>query len=102
MEEIIMTREQFETRLAMILRDIAFGTTADLTDRAVAYWNGQRVVYAHLRDDDSDQIADEFSLEAHWSEMREWLNEWMVEPIFTVRPELQDEILPAPPPGATP
>jgi len=60
------------------------------------------VVIAYLRDDESGQIANEFSLEAHWSEMREWLNEWMVEPIFTVRPELQDEILPAPPSDATP
>jgi hypothetical protein len=34
--EIVVTSEEFETRLALILRDIAFGTTADLTDRAVS------------------------------------------------------------------
>jgi hypothetical protein len=101
MGEIVMTREEFENSLALILRDIALGTTADLTDRAVAYWNGQRVVYAYLRDDESGQIDRELSLEAHWNEWRDWLNEWMVEPTFTVRPELQHEFLPAPPSGAT-
>ncbi|MGF6724680.1 hypothetical protein P3T43_004049 [Paraburkholderia sp. GAS41] len=94
-----MTREQFENNLAMILQDIALGTTADLANRAVAYWNGQRVVYAYLRDDGSGAIADEFCLAENWSEWREWLDEWMVEPLFTVRPELQDEILRTPSSG---
>lgn len=95
-----MTRIEFESRLAMILQDIALGTTADLTDRAVAYWNGERVVYAYLRDDDSGLIDAEFKLEPHWHEWRDWLNEWMIEPVFSVRPELQDVLLPAPPSGA--
>jgi hypothetical protein len=95
-----MTRVEFEDRLALILQDIALGTTADLTDRAVAYWNGQRVVYAFLQDDDSGRIADEFVLADHWKEWREWLAEWMMEPVFSVRPELQDDVLPTPPPGA--
>ena len=94
-----MTREEFDNRLAMILQDAAFGTTADLTDRAVAYWNGQRTVYATLRDDDSGLIDKEFSLEGHWSEWREWLEEWMAQPSFSVRPELQDEIRVAPSSG---
>ena len=85
-----MTRKEFENRLAMILQDVAFGTTADLTDRAVAWWNGQRVVYAYLRDDGSGRIEAEFPLDAHWSEWREWLSEWIVEPTFSVRPELQE------------
>jgi hypothetical protein len=68
------------------------GTTADLTDRAVAYWNGQRLVYAYLRTDDSGHIDAEFDLASHWMEWREWLNEWMAEPNFSVRPELQEGI----------
>jgi hypothetical protein len=85
----------------MILQDSAVGATADLTDRAVAWWNGERVVYAYVRDDDG-QIDSEFNLEPHWNEWREWLDEWMIDPVFSVRPELQNEILPAPPSGAVP
>jgi hypothetical protein len=88
-----MTCLEFETRLTAILQDIAPGTTADLTDRAVAYWNGQRLVYAYLRDDDSGRIGQPFELEPHWREWRDWLNEWMMEPVFSVRPELQSELM---------
>lgn len=93
-----MTREEFDNRLSMILQDAAFGTTADLTDRAVAYWNGERLVYATVQDDDG-RIDKEFSLAEHWNEWREWLEEWIIEPSFSVRPELQDDIGPVPPSG---
>jgi hypothetical protein len=53
-------------------------------------WAGEK----RLRNDDSGQVGAEFSLETHWSEWCEWLNVWMVEPNFSVWPELQDEILP--------
>lgn len=84
-----MTRDEFESKLAMILQDVAFGTTADLTDRAVAYWNGQHVVYATLRDDDSGRIDREFDLAAQWPAWRGWLEAWMSEPTFSVRSELE-------------
>lgn len=95
-----MTRDEFETRLTMILQDVALGTTADLTDRAVAYWDGQRLVYAYLCSDDSGHIDAEFDLTPHWAEWRDWLAEWMDEPTFSVRPELQEGIRGAPRGGA--
>jgi hypothetical protein len=84
-----MTRDDFENKLAMILQDVAYGTTADLTDRAVAYWNGRRLVYATLRDDGSGLTGKEFDLGAQWPEWRAWLEAWMNEPTFSVRPELR-------------
>jgi hypothetical protein len=87
--EVTMTRDEFESKLAMILQDVAFGTTADLTQGAVAYWNGQHIVYAMLREDDSGLIDREFDLAAQWSTWREWLEAWMRRPTFSVRPEVE-------------
>lgn len=84
-----MTRDEFESKLAMILQDVAFGTTADLTERAVAYWNGQHIVYAMLREDDSGLIDKEFDLAAQWPTWRGWLEAWMSEPTFSVRPDVE-------------
>ncbi|MGA7781810.1 MAG: hypothetical protein WCA85_29425 [Paraburkholderia sp.] len=84
-----MTRDEFESKLAMILRDVAFGTTADLTEQAVAYWNGEHIVYATLREDDSGLIDREFDLAAQWPAWRGWLEAWMSQPTFSVRPELE-------------
>ncbi|RFU49624.1 hypothetical protein [Paraburkholderia sp. DHOC27] len=83
-----MTRDEFESKLAMILQDVAFGTTADLTDEAVAYWDGHRIVYATLAED-GGRVDREFDLGARWPEWRAWLEAWMSEPTFSVRPELQ-------------
>jgi hypothetical protein len=83
-----MTRDDFERKLAMILQDVALGTTADLTDRVVAYWDGHRIVYATLRDDDSGLPDQPFDPGAQWSEWRAWFEAWMSEPTFSVRPEL--------------
>lgn len=36
--------ESFQSHLAMLLRDQPRGMTADLSDFAVAFWNGRQVV----------------------------------------------------------
>jgi hypothetical protein len=41
--EISVTHEEIEANFAMLLRDQPRGTTADLIDFAVAYWDGERV-----------------------------------------------------------
>ena len=87
-----MKYEEFDTRLGMFLQDVAMGTSADLTDRVVAYWDGRRVVYANLREDDSGQIENEFSPADHWSQWRDWFTDWIAEPTFSVRPEIHDWI----------
>jgi hypothetical protein len=43
-----MQFEDFETQLAILLRSAGPATVAELTDTTIAYWNGERVVYATL------------------------------------------------------
>jgi hypothetical protein len=71
----------------MLLCDQPPGTTADLTDFAVAYWNGRELVGAYLRDKgklDEDFPVDENAFE-QW---RDDLVDWVAHPKFTRRPEL--------------
>jgi hypothetical protein len=91
-----LTIDQFKTQLAELLRDLMPCTSADLTDNAIAYWDGRKVVYCYLKDD-SDLIDKEFELDNRlWKDWEEYLSEWMVEPTFSVRPELQDRLNQAP------
>lgn len=94
-----MKYEDFDARLGMFLQDVAMGTTADLTDRAIAYWDGQRVVYACLRDG-SDDIKNEFNPGDHWNQWREQFTRWIEAPVFSVRPEVHEWTKEAPPYGA--
>jgi hypothetical protein len=48
-----MNQKDFAQHVSMLLRDLPIGTTADLSDFAVAWWNGRDVTYAFLRDDES-------------------------------------------------
>lgn len=92
-----MTLEQFKTQLSTLLRDLMPCTTADLTDSAVAYWDGRRVVYCYL-DDESDVLDEEFDLDVGlWKEWQDYLSEWIASPQFSVRPELQDLLKESPP-----
>ncbi|WP_168793624.1 hypothetical protein [Paraburkholderia aromaticivorans] len=87
-----LTIDQFKTQLAEFLRDLMPCTSADLTDNAIAYWDGQRVVYCYL-DDDTDLIDYEFDLDnGLWKDWEEYLSEWTAEPKFSVRPELRDRL----------
>ncbi len=45
----------------MLLRDLPRGVTVDLTDVAVAYWNGWQVVGAYLRD--NERLNEDFDFD---------------------------------------
>ncbi|CAH2771962.1 MAG: hypothetical protein CBARDCOR_2101 [uncultured Caballeronia sp.] len=63
--------EAFDNQIGMFLRDLPRGTVAELTDFAVAYWDGRQVVYAYLRDDRPEQIEEEFDLsDCVWIELQ--------------------------------
>ncbi|WP_260854709.1 hypothetical protein [Paraburkholderia sp. BCC1884] len=95
-----LTFDQFNTKLSTLLRDLMPCTTADLTDTAIAYWDGRRVVYCYL-DDDSGLIDEEFDLGGRsWDEWREYLTQWIEAPKFSMRPEVQDWLNDAPPDAA--
>jgi len=78
----------FKANLAMLLRDMPVGTTADLADVAVAYWDGTRVVGAYLRD--RGRLDEEFEFDENaWALWREEWSGWLAMPCFSERPELR-------------
>ncbi|MFM0239163.1 hypothetical protein [Paraburkholderia phytofirmans] len=93
-----LTLEQFKTQLAAMLRRIPYGASADLTDYAIAFWDGARVVYAFISDNDgTERIDDEFELgEYEWNHWHEDFANWISEPVFSVRADLHKRPLAAP------
>ncbi|ASW02835.1 hypothetical protein [Paraburkholderia aromaticivorans] len=92
-----VTLDQFKTRLASMLRDIPYGTSADLTGYAIAFWDGSKVVYAFLSGDGTGMIEDEFELSDYeWNHWHDDFAAWIKEPLFSVRPELNKRTWRAP------
>ena len=52
-----MQREDFEQQLTALLRDTGPDTVAELTDTAIAYWNGERLVYADVSAEGTGALA---------------------------------------------
>ncbi len=72
----------------MLLRDLPIGTTADLTEVAVAYWDGTRVVGAYLRD--GGRLDEEFEFDRNaWESWYDEFNDWLAAPRFSERDELE-------------
>lgn len=93
-----MKLENFKSQLSMLLRDVPIGTTADLTDFAVAYWGGRQVTYAFLAEDGSGDIGEEFDPDDYqWSEWERALSAWSEAPKFSMRREVLEWIRDAPP-----
>jgi hypothetical protein len=81
-----MKRENFEQELSTLLRQQPRGTTADLSDCMVAYWNGTSLVYAYLG---AGVIEEEPDVDdSVWEEWRLELEIWHASPSFSVRTEL--------------
>lgn len=59
------TYPHFMSQLRMFLRDQPKRTTAELTDFAVAYWNGHQVGGLYLREDDPDSLDKDFELDGN-------------------------------------
>jgi hypothetical protein len=80
--------ESFKAHVAMMLRDLPRGVTADLTDVAVAYWNGRQVVGAYLRD--NGRIDEDFDFDENaWGSWRDEFLLWLDAPHFTERADLK-------------
>jgi len=78
----------FRANLAMLLRDMPIGTTADFSDVAVAFWDGTRVVGAYLRD--GGRMDEEFDFDENaWGNWQDELVGWLASPTFTERDELK-------------
>ena len=84
-----LTLDQFKSQLSKLLRDIPFRTTADLTAFAVAYWDGQQVIYAFTNNNGSVQLEDQFYLGGYeWEHWHDELAAWIAHPVFSTRPEV--------------
>lgn len=91
------SHDKFRSHLTMLLRDHPPGTTADLLERTVAYWDGHQVMGLSLSADargfDEDfELTDEF-LDKIW----EAIADWVAYPKYTYRPELLEWLKDAPP-----
>jgi hypothetical protein len=87
--EMEMNHGAVDAQLAALLRDQPRGTTANLTDFAVAYWDGRRVVYVFLHEDGYVEFDEEFDLTDYL--LDQWgatFAAWFAEPHYSVRPEL--------------
>ncbi len=84
-----LNHDAIDAQLASLLRDQPPGTTANLTNFAVAYWDGQRVVYVFLDEHDDAELDEEFDLTDYLLEQWEAdFAAWFAEPQYSVRPEL--------------
>lgn len=78
----------FKANLAMLLRDMPIGTTADFSDVAVAYWDGTQVIGAYLRD--GGRLDEDFEFDENaWESWHDELVGWQANPTFTEREELK-------------
>ncbi|MFL9913261.1 hypothetical protein [Paraburkholderia sp. RL17-337-BIB-A] len=84
-----MNIENFKSHLSMLLRDQPIGTTADLSDFAIAWWNGHSVTYAFLLDAESGRIEEEFDLDDYgWKHWEPDFAAWVEAPKFSARDEV--------------
>lgn len=83
----------FKSNLAMMLRDVPPGTTADLEAACAAWWDGQQIVFALLRYEDRSRIDEEFDLDNQvWSAWRPELEEWMRNQRYSMRTEVLEKL----------
>lgn len=80
--------ERVKVALAELLSDKLRGTTADITDYAAVYWDGERPVGVHLCADHPG-FDDRFELDHHfYGDAHEHLTEWFARPRYSYRPDL--------------
>jgi hypothetical protein len=88
----------FMAQLRMFLRDLPKGTSADLTDYSVAYWDGHQVIGAFLSADKPGGLDEEFEVDQYFcDQISECIADWMAAPVFSFRPELLTWLTESPP-----
>jgi hypothetical protein len=93
-----LTIDQFRSQLSMLLRDLPRGTTAEVAEWAIAWWDGRQLAFAFLRDDGSGAIEEEFDLDDYvWPQWQQEFAKWVAEPRFSVRAELIEWLKDSPP-----
>lgn len=92
------TFEQTTSHLRMLLRDQPPDTTADLTDGAIVYLDGNTLRGVFLSGDEPDGLDAPFSVDEWFvDQVHEQLTDWLEHPRFTHRPLLPVWASDAPP-----
>ncbi len=96
-----MDYASIQPALTTLLRNRPLGTTADLNEQTVAYWDGYEIRGIHLRHDESDnsdRLDGDFDLdERTLNHLHADLVAWMAAPRYTVRAELAASLKGVPP-----
>jgi len=84
----------FRAQLGLMTRGRPHGTTADLDDRTLAYWNGHGVMGVRVcYDDDGAVLFEEFQFGEHEClRLHQTLVEWMAAPRYTIRVEIIESL----------
>ncbi|MDR5791698.1 hypothetical protein P9281_34695 [Caballeronia sp. LP003] len=92
------TFDQTISDLRMLLRDEPPFTTADITDFAVVYLDGNEIRGVFLSADEPGALDEPLVVDAWFVvQVDENLREWFTRPHFSLRPSLRDWALDAPP-----
>jgi hypothetical protein len=89
---------EFCADVGMLLRDEPRGTAARFADYMVAWWDGRRVVFAWLREDNPALIEEEFDpSDLQWDEWADAFLRWRTGPVFERFDEIEQWIRESPP-----
>jgi hypothetical protein len=86
-----MEYASLQPELATLLRRLPLGTTADINERIVAFWDGQEVRGFHMRPDRGGRLHADFDFdERSFNQLHSDIVAWMAAPRYSMRPELAD------------
>jgi len=92
------TNDSVRANIGMLLRDHPAGTTADLLDYTVAYWDGHEIMGMHLSADAPGQLDEDFEFSDEFlAHISEAIDDWIKQPRYTFRPQLLEWLKDAPP-----
>jgi hypothetical protein len=87
-----MTLSTVKAQLAAMLKDHPRGTTADMTEHTVIYWDGKSLVGVHLIPDHPG-FDGRFELDHHFlGDAHELLTHWFDDPKFSLRVDLVNRL----------
>ncbi|MDR6495174.1 hypothetical protein J2797_005090 [Paraburkholderia terricola] len=85
--------DQFESNLAMLLRDEPADTIAVLTECMASYWSGEKLVFVFLRDYGPVSLGEEFDLRDFlWEPWEALFAGWLAAPRFRRNAEVIERL----------
>jgi hypothetical protein len=86
-----MKYASLQPELATLLRRLPSGTTADINECTVAFWDGQEVRGFRLRPDGGRLLDADFDFDDRsFNQVHSDIAAWMAAPHYSMRPEFLD------------